>query len=51
MSRNEHEIISWAAQVRGMNLSEYVRLSALERAGQSLVMFDEDQLADKDGDE
>ncbi len=37
LTRNEYEIISWAAGTRGMNLSEYVRLCALERAGQALV--------------
>lgn len=34
---NEREIISWAAQVMGLGMSEYIRLCALERAGQLLI--------------
>lgn len=41
LTPNEYDIISWAAKIQGMSLSEYVRLCALERAGQTLVNIDQ----------
>lgn len=41
LTSNEYDIISWAANIQGMSLSEYVRLCALERAGQTLVTIDQ----------
>jgi uncharacterized protein (DUF1778 family) len=38
LSPNEHEIISWAANVLGMSTSEFVRNSALERAGRTMLL-------------
>lgn len=41
LTRNEYEIINWAAKVRGLSLSEYVRSCALDRAGQELATIED----------
>lgn len=37
LNKDEHDLITWAARARGQSISEYVRTSALERAGIALV--------------
>lgn len=37
LNQDEHDLITWAARVRGQSISEYVRTTALDRAGVALV--------------